>query len=152
MEYAEGRLGRVFVLRLEDGDTIPSTIEDFAADKGIRAAFCAVLGGIEKGTLVVGPEDGSASPIVAMLQQIENVHEAAAVGTIFPSESGAPTLHMHAALGREDSSRTGCVRMGLDVWKVCEVVLVELEGIQMERRLDRVTGFEVLTARHGRQA
>lgn len=37
MIASEGRLGRVFVLRLEDGDRVPDCIEAFAAERGRRA-------------------------------------------------------------------------------------------------------------------
>jgi predicted DNA-binding protein with PD1-like motif len=33
MQASEGRLGRVFVLRLEDGDAIPDCIDDFVLEK-----------------------------------------------------------------------------------------------------------------------
>ncbi len=147
MIAAEGSLGRVFVLRLEDRDSIPGSIEEFASTHGIKRAFCLALGGIAGGTLVTGPEDGAARPITPTVTAIENVHELAAVGTIFPSVDEIPRLHMHGAVGREGATRTGCVRQGLEVWQVCEVVIVEILGIAMERVLDVATGFEMLAER-----
>ena len=144
MKFSQGSLGRVFVLRLEDGDRIPDTIESFAAQNGVQRAFCALLGGVGPGRLVAGPVDGNASPVEPMYQTIQGVHEAAAVGTIFPNADGEPKLHMHSALGRDSDTRTGCVRAGLDVWKIVEVVVMELTGISMTRRLDQATGFELL--------
>jgi len=35
MKACEGHIGRVFVIRLEDGDMVPECIERFAAEKGI---------------------------------------------------------------------------------------------------------------------
>jgi predicted DNA-binding protein with PD1-like motif len=144
MKFSQGSLGRVFVLRLEDGDRIPDTIESFAAKHDVKRAFCALLGGLGPGRLVVGPVDGGASPVEPMFQAVDNIHEAAAVGTLFPNSQGEPALHMHSALGRGDKSRTGCVRAGLDVWKIAEVVILELTGLSMTRRLDKATGFEIL--------
>ncbi len=146
MRASQGRLGRVFVLRLEDGDVIPDCIERFASERGIGEAFCALLGGIGGGRLVVGPEDRDAEPVIPMVQAFNNVHEAVAFGTIFPGETGAPTLHMHAALGREDRVLAGCVRKGIEVWKVAEVIILEIQGTRMRRRVDPRTGFEVLSA------
>lgn len=146
MKSAEGSVGRVFVLRLEDGDVIPQCIEEFAARHRIMGGFCALLGGIGRGSLVVGPEDGEASPIVPLVARLAGIHEAAAFGTIFPSEAGTPRLHMHAALGREGSTRTGCVRLGIDVWKTCEVVILEILGTDMKRKFDETSGFEVLSS------
>ncbi len=144
MKYSQASLGRVFVLRLEDGDRIPETIETFAAEHQVSRAFCALLGGLGPGRLVVGPAEGGASPVTPLLQSLEDIHEAAAVGTLFPNAEGTPRLHMHAALGRGGQATTGCVRQGLEVWKIAEVVILELTGLDMTRRLDRSTGFEVL--------
>lgn len=38
MKASEGRLGRIFIVRLEDGDDATGSIERFAADKNIQAA------------------------------------------------------------------------------------------------------------------
>jgi len=147
MIVSEGRLGRVFVLRLGDGDRIPDAIESFAQTRGVTSALVAALGGLENGNLVVGPADGSVMPPQAMLAAIADVHEAAAIGTLFPAADGTPRLHMHAALGRGETARAGCVRPGLDVWKILEVVVIELTGLDLARARDPETGFELLGRR-----
>ncbi|MFW5735643.1 MAG: PPC domain-containing DNA-binding protein [Oceanidesulfovibrio sp.] len=147
MIHAQGTIGRVFVLRLEDGDSLPGSLEDFARNNGVARAVCLLIGGVGSGRLVVGPEDGGAERITPMVNAIQAVHEAAAVGTIFPDESGAPRLHMHTALGRGDSSMTGCVRQGVDIWKLAEVVMLEIKGADMVRAVDPAFGFEVLSAK-----
>lgn len=144
MIASEGSVGRVFVLRLEDGDRLPECIERFAGEQGVSRGLCALVGGIGEGRLVVGPEHPDASPVVPMLHSLEGVHEAAAVGTLFPDAEGSPRLHMHAALGREGRTRTGCIRQGIDVWKLGEFVLLEILGVRLSRRKDAETGFEVL--------
>lgn len=144
MQWTEAKLGRVFILRLGDGDRIPDCLEAFAAQQGIRQAYCFMLGGIASGTLVVGPEDGQALPVTPMRHVLEGVHEAAALGTIFPAQDGSPRLHMHGALGRQGQTRTGCLRTGVEVWKIGEVVIQELVGPRVERRRDPATGFEML--------
>jgi predicted DNA-binding protein with PD1-like motif len=146
MKAVEGSLGRVFVLRLEDGDLIPDCIERFAEEKRITGGFCALLGGIGDGKIVAGPEDGSARPVEPIIHRITDVHEAAAVGMIFPDEDGIPRLHMHAALGRAGRTSTGCTRTGLTVWQIVEAVIIEITGTGLERKLDPVTGFSMLSA------
>lgn len=143
MQAAEASLGRVFVLRLGDGDRVPGCIEEFAQGKGVLRGFCLLLGGVGGGTMVVGPEDGDAARITPMVAALAGVHEIAAVGTLFPDESGTPRLHMHAALGRGGAPVVGCVRQGVDIWRLGEVVLVELLG-SMRRAVDPAFGFEVL--------
>ena len=145
MRYSEGKISRVFVLRLEDGDRIPDVIESFASEKSISRAMCMVVGGIDQGgTIVVGPEDSRSMPPVPMLFELKGVHEILALGTIFPDQEGKPRLHMHAALGRQGVARVGCTRPGIEVWKLGEVVLLEITGSTACRRSDPATGFEMM--------
>ena len=144
MQYSEGSIGRVFTLRLEDGERVPDCIEQFARDKNIKAAFCSMVGGIGKGNIVVGPEDGDSPVINPMLHAIKAAHEVAAVGTIFPNEDGTPVLHMHAALGRDGETRTGCIRPGLDVWLIGEVIIMEILNTDLIRKKDKESGLALL--------
>ena len=80
-----------------------------------------------------------------MLLELAGAHEAAAVGTLFPDESGRPKLHMHASFGRGESVRTGCIRPGIDVWTIGEFVVMELIGVNLARKHDPATGFELLS-------
>ena len=45
MQYTEGRLGRVFVLRLEEGEVLNDTIENFAREQQISHGLAFFLGG-----------------------------------------------------------------------------------------------------------
>ena len=145
MKYSEAKQGRVFVIRLEDGEILHETLERFAAEQGIRAAFMIVLGGADsQSRLVVGPEDGQASPVNPMTLELDNVHEIVGTGTLFPDEEGKPMLHMHVASGRKDSTITGCVRTGVKVWQVAEVVLIELLDTSASRKLEPTLGFKLL--------
>ena len=67
------------------------------------------------------------------------------MGTLFPNAAGQMKLHMHAALGRGDQTVTGCVRLGTDVWKVVEVVIIEIVGSGLSRKLDPSLGIELLS-------
>jgi predicted DNA-binding protein with PD1-like motif len=51
---------------------------------------------------------------------------------------------MHASFGRNDNTVTGCVRMGVDVWQIGEVVILELAGCSAKRVKNKETGFEFL--------
>lgn len=87
-----------------------------------------------------------------MLHKLDSVHEAAAVGTIFEDEEGQPKLHMHAALGREGKTRTGCIRPGVHTWVIGEVVIIEVVNSAMIRKTDPETGFSLLEClRHSQQ-
>ena len=145
MRYTEGISGRTFVIRLENGEILHKEIEKFALEKKIRAANVKVVGGVDKeSVLVVGPEEGRAKKIVPMELILDNVYEATGVGTIFPNAKGEPVLHMHIACGRKDKTITGCVRRGVKVWHVLEVVIQEILNCNSKRILEKNTGFELL--------
>lgn len=145
MKYSQAKQGRIFVIRLEDGEILHETIEDFAAQQGIKAAFMIVLGGADsQSRLVVGPEDGRATPVNPLTHDLEEVHEITGTGTLFPDEEGQPMLHMHVAAGRQESTITGCVRTGVKTWQVAEVVLVELLETTAVRKLEPALGFKLL--------
>ncbi len=145
MKYSQASPGRIFVIRLEDGDIVHEEIETLALENNIRAASLIVLGGADAGSiLTTGPEHGRAEQIIPQLQELDNVHEVAGTGTLFPDENGKPTLHMHMACGRNLKSVTGCVRSGVKVWQVMEIVLFELVDSTGVRKKDAVTGFDLL--------
>src|SRR3989304_1010700 len=145
MQFTEAKLGRVFVLRLHDGDHLPEVLESFAAENNIATALCFFLGGAkEKSRVVVGPKNGYALPPEPMVTLLNGVHEAHGVGTIFPDEEGKPKLHMHSSFGRNETTITGCVRMGVDVWRIGEIIIIELIGATAKRAKDKETGFEFL--------
>jgi predicted DNA-binding protein with PD1-like motif len=144
MKHSEGRVGRVFVVRLEDGDRMPEALERLAAEQGVHRGMCILVGGVGAGNLVVGPEDGEATPVTPMMHALAGIHEIAGVGTLIPTEDGRPRLHMHAALGREGKTRTGCIRPGVDIWKIGEVILLEILDNAARRVRDAETGFDLL--------
>ena len=110
MRFSRAERGRVFVLRLEDGEVLHETIEKFAAEQGVKAASVTAVGGADKGSvLITGPEDGRASPVTPMSTVLEDVHELEGTGTIFPDSAGKPVLHMHAACGRKNSWQDSAV-------------------------------------------
>lgn len=145
MKHSEARRGRVFVIRLEDGDIIHEKLEQFARENFISRAYLTALGGIDKGSrLVCGPENGRAETIHPEIIDIDNVHEVTGTGTIFPGSDGNPSLHMHLACGRYKETICGCVRPGVKTWHVLEVVLVELIDSFASRKRDEATGFNLL--------
>jgi predicted DNA-binding protein with PD1-like motif len=145
MKYSQVRPGRIFVIRLEDGDIVHEEIEKFAKDNDIKAASLIILGGAdERSILVTGPEQGRAEKIIPHEHILDNVHEVSGTGTLFPNEKGETVLHMHMACGRGSNSVAGCIRSGIKVWHVMEVIVNELVGSTGVRKKDPVTGFDLL--------
>ena len=96
------------------------------------------------GRRLPGPEKGDATPVVPMEHILDSPHEVTGTGTIFPDENQNPILHMHIACGRRSSTITGCVRNGVKIWNVMEIMLIELVGTQAKRVVDSKTGFKLL--------
>ena len=142
--YTEGRMGRVFVFRLEDGERLNDTVEAFARHHHLAHALVFYLGGSGRGAqVVVGPDAARPDAIVPLVHMLSGSQEVLAVGTLVPDETGSPLLRMHAAVGREGRATVGCTRAGVDVWLVGEVVVLEILGANARRRKDPATGFQL---------
>jgi predicted DNA-binding protein with PD1-like motif len=144
MKASEGRVGRVFVIRLEDGDIIPECIERFAESQKVLVAQVIMVGGAGEGQVVVGPRRSDEMPPEPMLVPIDGAHELMGVGVIAPDKTGKPVLHVHGSLGRSGKATTGCLRPGVSTWLVGEVIICEILGTNAARRLDEKTHFELL--------
>lgn len=145
MRYAVAEPGRVFVLRLEDGEIVHEVIEKFAEEQGIEAASLIILGGADdRSRLVVGPEEDRTLPLVPMKMELEHAHEVTGTGTLFRDAQGAPLLHMHMACGRNEKTMTGCIREGVRVWHVMEVVIHEIRSCGATRRIEEPLGLKML--------
>jgi predicted DNA-binding protein with PD1-like motif len=145
MRYSQARPGRVFILRLEDGDIVHEVIERFAVEQNILAASLIVVGGADDGSrLVVGPREDRGLPVEPMQQILKHTHEVAGVGTLFRDEAGVPLVHMHMACGRAGTTVTGCIRSGVRVWHVMEVILQELVDTTARRATEQPLGFKLL--------
>lgn len=145
MQYGEGRLGRIFALRLEEGERLNEAIEAFARQHGIQGAMVIYLGGAADGSrIVVGPEANRGEAIIPMIHVLCGAQEVLALGTLFPNEAGDPVLHLHAGTGREGHASVGCTRAGVDVWLVGEVIILEILGTAGQRQKEPQTGFQLL--------
>lgn len=145
MKFSQARQGRIFILRLEDGEIVHEVIEQFAAEQKIAAATLMILGGADDGSrLVVGPAEDRGLPLNPMERILKNAHEVTGTGTLFPDENGTPLLHMHMACGREEQTTTGCIRAGVKVWHIMEVVIFELLDTTAKRVVEQPLGIKLL--------
>lgn len=144
MKASEGRIGRVFVIRLEHGDVVPECIERFAKEKGILVGQAILVGGTGGGDVIVGPRHSDERPPQPMLLAVDGAHETLGLGVIAPTSDGRPVLHMHAALGRAGKTISGCLQCGVTTWLVGEIVLYEILGVDAARVKDEPSGFILL--------
>jgi uncharacterized protein len=144
MKATEGKIGRVFILRLEDGDIVPDCIEEFCRKNNVLTGNVLLIGGIGAGQVVVGPRVSSDIPPEPMILPIDGAHEVVGIGIIAPDSNGKPLLHIHAALGRSGKTTTGCLRPGVTTWLVGEAVISEILGADATRKPDTASGLVLL--------
>jgi hypothetical protein len=147
MQYTQGQLGRVFVARLEDGESIYEVVEEIARRENIQAASVMAIGGMRKGKVVTGPENPTGK-VIPHYEEFDDARELVGVGTVFLSE-GKPSLHFHAGIGRGDSALVGCPRAGMSTFLVLEVVITELVGLAAKRAYDEGSGLSLLKVGSG---
>jgi predicted DNA-binding protein with PD1-like motif len=143
MEYTQGNLGRVFVARLHDGESVYAAVEEIAVKEGVEKAAVLAVGGIRSGKVVTGPVNPTGK-LVPHHEEFNDARELVGVGALFPQD-GKPSLHFHAGIGRGENALVGCPRDGMAVYLVLEVIIIEMTGIAAERALDAETGIHLLT-------
>lgn len=137
MNFSECTPGRSFILKLSPGEILHEQIEKFALSNNIRSARVHALGGADEGSVVVcGPKIPISGRVDPMTVTLDAPMEFVGTGTILSTEDGVPMLHMHGSCGREGRSITGCMRSGIIVWLVMEVIIEELLTDDVVRSMD----------------
>ncbi len=134
MQYSEGQLGRVFVVRIDDGEDMISSLRTFIAEKEIQAGSILFLGALMSGRMVTGPEEPVIPPVPHFVM-FEGGWEVFGVGTIYPGEGG-PHIHYHASVGRSGHALTGCLRENATTYLIVEAVIHEYVGLTARREFD----------------
>ncbi|MGA9098214.1 MAG: DUF296 domain-containing protein [Methanotrichaceae archaeon] len=143
MQYSEGSIGRVFVLRLDNGEDLIASVQRFTEEKKIKSCMALFIGALRDGRIVTGPE----SPVIPPIQHFEDFNSAWEVfgmATIYPS-SGGSGLHIHSSLGRGREALTGCIRERASTYLIVEIVLFEFSGLSARRIFDERTGLYLLS-------
>jgi predicted DNA-binding protein with PD1-like motif len=143
MEYQCGKMGRVFVVRFEDGDDVLGGLTEMASREGIAAAAFHLVGGMKRGRFVVGPEQEELPP-VPVWREFDTSHEILGFGTIF-RHGEQPKIHFHGAFGKKDAVRVGCLREASEAFLVVEAVVQEIVGVTARREMDHESGMVLLT-------
>lgn len=142
MEYSVGRTGRVFGVRLFEGEDLYECIEALAEKENIHSAAVFITGGLRQASVVVGPKQEKPK-IIGNFKDFVGPGETLGVGTIYCDDEG-PKLHIHTAIGKGDDTVVGCPRGGAKTFLILEVTIIEIEGIDAERKLDEDKGLKLL--------
>lgn len=120
-------------------------LERFALDNDIQAASVIAVGGADDGSrLVDGPVEDRGFPLTPMQYELVSAHEVIGTGTLFRDEEGVPLLHVHMSCGRNGETITGCIRSGVKVWHVMEVIISELVDTGARRVIEAPLGLKLL--------
>jgi predicted DNA-binding protein with PD1-like motif len=142
MQFQEARLGRLFLLKFAHGDDLLQEICQFAVNNNIKAAWLQFLGALKQGKLVTGPEKPQLPP-VPVWQEFSQAWEIIGLGNLF-WEGDSPKLHIHGTLGKGEATLMGCLRQETEVYLVAEALLLEIQGLNVGRRLDQTLGVSML--------
>jgi len=142
MNYTSGTLGRVFVARLDDGESVYDAVHTISEREQVSCAAVMAVGGIRSGKVVCGPKNLTGL-IQPQFETFDDARELVGFGTLFPQE-GKPSLHFHAGIGRGSEAIVGCPRAGMSVYLVLEVIMIELLGTDAVRELDADFGVHLL--------
>jgi hypothetical protein len=134
MQYTEGQIGRVFVVRIDDGEDMLLALRQFILDRNIQAGSIHFLGALMNGRMVTGPEEPVIPPVPHFVM-FEGGWEIFGVGTIYPGEGG-PHIHYHASVGRSGHALTGCLREKAITYLIVEAVIMEFTGLSARREFD----------------
>ena len=137
MQYTEGQLGRVFVVRIDNGEDMLISLHKFIDDKDIQAGSILFLGALMNGRMVTGPEEPVIPPVPHFVM-FEGGWEVFGIGTIYPGEGG-PHIHYHASVGRSGHALTGCIREKAITYLIIEAVILEFTGLSARREFDKKT-------------
>lgn len=143
MQYSEGRLGRVFVIRLEEGEDLIRSIQQFVENMEVSAGMIHFLGALREGRLIAGPKEPTIPPGPPFVEELGGAWETFGVATIYPGEGGRPAVHIHGSAGRGDRALTGCLREVATTYLVVEAIVFEFRGLEVKREIDEMTGLSL---------
>lgn len=141
MQYSEGQVGRVFSVRIDDGEDFLREIERFVAAMNIQSGMIHFLGAVRSAKIVTGPKE----PVIPPSPRGEEIFggwELLGFATIYPGEDG-PSIHLHTAAGKGIRSITGCLREKAEVYLVVEAIVTEFVGLTAKRLPDEKTGVNL---------
>jgi len=132
MEYRSGKIGRVFVIRFDDGDDFLQELTNVVNKEDIQNGWFTMLGGLRQADVVTGPEEPTMPP-KPVWAKVDGAREVVGLGSVFRDEAGTPKIHLHTALGHHGQTMTACVRKGTKTYLILEAYLTEITELDATR-------------------
>lgn len=143
MEYRSGKMGRVFMVRFDDGDDFLADLRQVIIKEDIRCAWFWVIGGLREAGAVTGPK-APVMPPEPVWAEVSGARETLGSGSIL-RDGEEPKIHLHAALGHHGDTLLGCIRRGTKTYLVLEVCIMEISDLEASRPWFAEGGFHRLT-------
>jgi len=143
MNYKAGSIGKVLLARFEHGEPIVPALADLCGKEGVLSGWFFLLGAVTKGSMVTGPREARLPP-EPVWTEFPQPHEIVGMGSV-AEKDGAPSLHLHASLGRGKEVLTGCIRKEGEVFLVVEALVLQITGLSATRKPDARSGLELLS-------
>ena len=131
---------RKIVAILDRGDEAMAALQDLAGRYRLTGAHLTAIGAFERAELAFFDWDTKTYQPIPVDEQTE---VASLIGDIAADETGRPSLHLHAVLGRRDGSTVAGHLQRAVVRPTLEVVLTETPA-RLCRRKDAVSGLALI--------
>ena len=136
----KGKVGIIFFSRLFEGEDLAEAIKKRVIESGIKAGFFLLIGTLKDAVLGYY-KSGQYKTI-----QLEGPLEiASCIGNIAVDENGELIIHAHIVVSDEKGEAFGGHLMkDSHVGATAELVMVEAEGVNLQRTFDEKTGLKLL--------
>lgn len=134
MKYTQGNIGRVFVIRFDDGENLIEELKNIIKKEQIKAGYVQLIGALSSAKAVLGPHKKEYPPR-PFWWEFDDAREIVGIG-VFAWENDEPKLHLHSGIGHSSESKTGCIREKAEVYITVEAVIQEVVDVQVTRKLD----------------
>ena len=132
------RFNDTYVIRMDRGEEIVSTLTGLCEREGVRLASVEAIGAVDRA--VVGLYDVG-EKVYHKKEFREPLEIASLLGTV-TEKDGKPYLHLHATLCDARMQTHGGHVNELHISATCEMVLRLIPG-EVDRKLDDVTGLNL---------
>src|ERR1700748_634502 len=133
---------KTFVLVLDKGDEVVSSIEGFARERGIAAAQLTGIGACSDAMLGFFDWETKDYRKIPVTEQVEVV---SLLGDVALGPDGQPALHPHVVVSRADGIAMGGHLLGAHIRPTLEVVLTESPK-HLHKRKDAESGLALIPA------
>ena len=123
MKYTQGFMGRVFVARLDDGESIKDVVENICIREAMRDAVVYLVGG---------------------MRDSDRNGKLVGLGLVVP-KNNKPNFLFHASIGNREQSYLGQSDSAVVADTIVEAIIVELGGVDAMRLFDSKLGCDALT-------